>query len=105
MSISDSKSDSSEYYVLEPCATANAFEIKLNGKKLDISKCEKAFSEIGSVAASTPVVILAKIGIYEISAYSSGRLMIKSEKKMKFAAVKEFSEKLVSSLSNAAAIC
>ncbi|MBI5227356.1 hypothetical protein HY988_02095 [Candidatus Micrarchaeota archaeon] len=93
-----------DYYVLEPCATANAFEIKLNGKKLDLQKCEQAFSELGEVAATTPVVILAKIDGYEISAYASGRLMIKSEKKMKFSLVKSFAKKLVSSLTNERAI-
>ncbi len=95
MTDSNSKSD---YYILEPCATANAFEIKFNQKKLDLSKCEKAFSELGVVAASTPIVILAKIERYEISAYASGRLMIKSEKKMKFDLVKLFAKKLTDAI-------
>ena len=50
-----------EYFVVEPCATANGFEIKLKGKKLDLEKAEKALAPLGEIMGTTPVVLLAKI--------------------------------------------
>ncbi|MBN1169507.1 hypothetical protein JXA56_00640 [Candidatus Micrarchaeota archaeon] len=70
-----------KYYVVEPCTTANGFEIKLK-KRIDIGKAEHVFSKLGEIIASSPVVLLVKIKDYSASVYASGRIMIKSERKM-----------------------
>jgi hypothetical protein len=73
------RSDSHEhsYYLVEPCSSANGYEIKLKGRGIDIEKAGKAVESIGSVSASMPVVVLAKVGSYSLSIYASGRVMMK----------------------------
>ena len=56
-----------EYFVVEPCASSNGFEIKLQGKKIDLEKAEQAVAQLGSTVASSPVVLLAKIQDYSIT--------------------------------------
>lgn len=93
-----------EYFVVEPCTTANAFEIKLKNKKLDLEKCEKALVDLGEIVASMPVVLVVRIGEYSISVYASGRLMVKSPKKLRSKAVKELANKIMSLLEKHGAI-
>ena len=71
-----------KYYVVEPCTTSNGFEIKLK-EKIDLQKAESIFSKSGEIVASSPVVLLIKLKHYSLSIYASGRMMVKSEKKMK----------------------
>ena len=71
-----------DYYVIEPCTTANGVEIKLKDKRIDLGKAEEAAAYLGSVLASSPVVLLTRIKGYSVSIYASGRLMVKSDKKI-----------------------
>lgn len=92
-----------EYFVVEPCATANAFEVRLKDRKLDLQKCEKALPKIGEVVGSTPVLLLAKIGSYSLSLYASGRMMIKG-KKLDSKTAKKLAEKIFVALERSGAI-
>jgi len=94
----------SGYYVIEPCQSANGMEIRLRGRKIDIAKAEAAFSEIGTVAGSSGVVLLAKVGAYSISAYGSGRLMVKAKKKPAAKAVEALAGKIIAALESKGAI-
>lgn len=85
------------YYIVEPCTTSAGFEIKLK-ERLDLSAAKKAFSRLGEVVAESPVVLLAKVGGYTISAYGSGRLMVKSERKMDQKDVESLAERIVREL-------
>lgn len=71
-----------EYFVVEPCASSNGFEIKLRGKRIDMKKAEQAISGIGETKATSPIVMLALIKGYNVSVYASGRLMVKSEERL-----------------------
>lgn len=71
----DGKEDS--YFIVEPCASASGFEIKLKNLRIDMKKAEEAISEIGQVGASMPVVLVAKVDGISISVYASGRIMMK----------------------------
>ena len=93
-----------EYFVVEPCTTSNAFEIKLKEKKLDLKKCESAITIVGEVVASMPVVMVAKVEDYSLSLYASGRIMVKSAKKLRAKHVEEFAKKLMAVLEKAGAI-
>ncbi len=86
-----------KYYVVEPCKTSAGFEIKLK-EKLDLAKAKKVFSKLGKVAAESPVVLLVKIDDYNISAYQSGRMMVKSERKMRQDEVEILAKRIVSEL-------
>lgn len=84
-----------DFYVVEPCSTANAYEIKLKDRKLDLRKCENALSKIGKVAGSSSVVLLAKIGKFSVSVYASGRLMVKSGRRLEGKAVSELAKQII----------
>jgi hypothetical protein len=86
-----------KYFVVEPCKTSAGFEIKLKDK-LDLGKAKKAFSKLGKVAAESPVVLLVKVDDYTISVYGSGRMMVKSERKMKQAEIEVLAKKIVTEL-------
>lgn len=84
-----------KYFVVEPCKSSAGFEIKLK-ERLDLALAKKALRAMGgTVAAESQVVLLAKIGDYNISVYGSGRMMVKSERKMRQAEVEELAEKIV----------
>ncbi len=72
-----------DYFVIEPCSTSNALEIKLRGRRVDLRKAGEALSVIGTIAASTPVVLLSKIRDYSVSVYASGRMIVKGKKLQK----------------------
>lgn len=86
-----------KYFVVEPCMTSAGFEIKLQ-EKIDLKKAESAFSMLGAVMASSPVVMLARVDEYSISVYASGRMMVKSDKKMKQKEIELLAEKLVAAM-------
>jgi ribonuclease HIII len=86
------------FFVVEPCASANAYEIKLRGGRLNLKKAEKALAELGTVAAATPAVLLAKIGDYSVSVYASGRLMVKGKERLESKEVNELADRLMSAL-------
>ena len=71
-----------DYVVIEPCKTTNSIEVKLTGKRIELTRAERALSKLGSVAARTPVVLLFKSGEYSISIYASGRMMMKCDNKL-----------------------
>ncbi len=100
--------EKTDYFVVEPCTSANGIEIKLKEKKLDLKRTAEVLSKMGLVAASSPVFILAKIGKYSISAYASGRLMIKSQsksnKKIEDKKIEVLAKKLISAFEEAGAI-
>ena len=84
-----------DYFVVEPCSTSNALEIKLKGRRIDLRKAGEALSIIGTVAASTPVVLLSKIRDYSVSVYASGRMIVKGEKKLQKKKVKELAYEML----------
>ncbi|MEK6981802.1 MAG: hypothetical protein AABX38_02625 [Candidatus Micrarchaeota archaeon] len=67
------------HYIIEPCATAKAFEIKF-GKTLDLEKLAGKFKE-NEVFSLTKVVLLVKINQAPVSIYASGRAMVKEATK------------------------
>lgn len=93
-----------KFFVVEPCASANAYEIKLRDRLLDLKKAEKALAGLGTVAAATPAVLLAKIGDYSISVYASGRLMVKGEKRLKSKDVNELADRIMAALEKNGAV-
>jgi hypothetical protein len=93
-----------EYYVIEPCTSANGIEIKLKGRKIDIKLAEKALSGLGASVLSGPVVTIAKLEDYSISVYGSGRMMVKTEKKIDNKKIETLAKKLIDSLERAGAI-
>jgi predicted ATP-grasp superfamily ATP-dependent carboligase len=93
-----------EYYVIEPCTSANGIEIKLKGRKIDIKLAEKALSGMGASVLSGPVVLIAKLDDYSISVYGSGRMMVKTEKKIDNKKIEELARRIVGSLEKTGAI-
>ena len=94
----------SDFFVIEPCQTANGVEIKLREKRIDLKRAEAAFSALGRVAGNSGVVLLAKVGGYSISVYGSGRMMVKGGKKPSAKSADELARRLVSALEKAGAI-
>ena len=92
-----------KYFVTEPCTTSSGFEIRLKDK-IDLKKAEKVFSRLGSVAASSPVVLLTKVEDYSISGYASGRMLVKSEKKLDHETVNTLARRIVDELEKSGAI-
>jgi hypothetical protein len=86
-----------KYFVVEPCKTSGGFEIKLK-EKLNLAKAKSVFSTLGTVAAESPVVLLVKVDDYTISVYGSGRMRVKSERKMKQAEIESLAKKIVHEL-------
>jgi hypothetical protein len=75
---------SSDFFLIEPCSSANGLEIKFRGRNIDLKKLSFLIEKEGGFSgASTAVVLLAKIDDFEISAYASGRIMVKSKTKNK----------------------
>lgn len=91
----------SGYYVVTPCASANAYEIVLKERRLDLKKAEKAFASLGTVGGNTGVVLIAAVGGCSISAYASGRLMLKN---LKSKEVNALAGRIMSALENAGAV-
>ncbi len=94
----------SEFYVIEPCATANGVEIKLKGRSIDLKKAEIALCGIGDVLGNSGVVLLAKVGGYSISVYGSGRLMVKGKRKPGAKAADALARKIIGALEKGGAI-
>jgi len=92
------------YFIVEPCNSSGGFEIKLRDRKLDLKRCETALSEIGTVAGSTGIVLLAKVDDFSLSVYSSGRLMLKGRRRPKKAEADALAQKVMSQLEKAGAI-
>lgn len=91
-----------KYFVVEPCTTSNSFEIKLKNKKLNLSKAGEIFS--GSIVASTPLFLLVKLDNRSISIYSSGRMMVKSTKRLNSKSVNVLADEIVKKLEKAGAL-
>jgi hypothetical protein len=94
----------SEYFIIEPCQTANGVEIKLREKRIDLKKAEAAFASLGGVLGNSPVVLLAKVGAYSISVYGSGRMMVKGKKKPSGKAADALARKILAALEKEGAI-
>ncbi len=86
-----------KYFVVEPCKTSAGFEIKLE-EPLDLAKARIVFAKLGTVVAGSPVVLLVKVDDYTISVYGSGRMMVKSERKMKQVEIESLAKKIVGEL-------
>jgi len=71
------KGEEDAYFIVEPCASANGFEIKLKNLRIDLKRAEDAISAIGRVGASMPVVLVASVDNLSLSVYASGRIMMK----------------------------
>lgn len=82
-----------KYYVIEPCKSSNGFEIKYKNR-INIDLAKKVFED----SAGTSIVILTKFNKYDISIYSSGRIMIKSNEKMEKKDIGELSRKITAML-------
>ncbi|HSB46894.1 MAG TPA: hypothetical protein VLD37_02685 [Candidatus Bilamarchaeum sp.] len=93
-----------EYYVIEPCTSANGMEIKLKGKKIDIRLAEKALSALGASVLPGPVVTMAKLGEFSITVYGSGRMMVKTEKKTGRKKIDALAKRIIASLEESGAI-
>ena len=93
-----------EYYVIEPCTTANGIEIKLKGRKIDIPAAERALSGLGASVVSAPVVLVAKMDDYSISVYGSGRMMVKTDKKIPDKKIEALAKKIISAFESNGAI-
>ena len=93
-----------KFFVVEPCASANAYEIKLRDRRLDLKMAEKALIGLGAVVATTPVVIIAKLGVYSLSVYASGRLMVKGEKRLKSKDVNDLADRVMSAFEKKSAV-
>ncbi len=86
----------SSFFILEPCASANGFEIKFKDKekRIDLKKAETALSKLGTTM-SGPSVLAAKLPFefktqnsrlktsITLSVYGSGRIMIKAQDRAK----------------------
>lgn len=94
----------SEYFVIEPCKTSNAIEIKLKNRTINMQKAGRAFSSLGAIAANTPVVLLAKVRQYNISVYASGRLMVKGESRLDTGDVRRLAREMLDALEKESAI-
>ncbi len=94
----------SDFFIVEPCTTSGGFEIKLQGKKIDLKLAESEISKIGEVIANSPVVLLAKIDDYSVSFYASGRMMVKSDKKMKQETIDKLAKKIIDGLTSGGVI-
>src|SRR3989338_3460192 len=81
-----------KFYTVEPCASSNAYEIKLLDKKIILDR-----AGIGETIAKTPAVLLVKFENCSLSIYASGRIMIKGIGKEK-ANADSISEKIISEL-------
>jgi len=77
-------------YVVEPCASANAYEIKFKDKKLNLDNIDFC-----DVLAKTNIVLVGKYYGYAVSFYESGRVMIKG---IKGEEAPKISKKLISDL-------
>ncbi|MFH0885194.1 MAG: hypothetical protein V1861_05795 [Candidatus Micrarchaeota archaeon] len=93
-----------DFFVIEPCQTANGVEIKLKDRKIDLKKAEPALAALGEVLGSSPVVLLAKVGTYSISVYGSGRMMVKGKKKPSEKAARALAIKLLNALEKGGAL-
>lgn len=87
-----------KFYTVEPCASSNAYEIKLRDKKINLD-----LVEIGETIAKTPAVLVTRFANCSLSIYASGRIMIKGIGKEKGKA-DEVSEKIVFALEACGAI-
>ncbi len=88
-----------KYYVLEPCKSSNGFEIKFQAK-IDLDRSAEVFEPV----SRSLVVLLAKFGDYTLSIYSSGRIMIKSDKRMDRKDVEHAAEEITAKLEEGNAI-
>ena len=93
-----------DYYVIEPCQSANGVEIKLKEKRIDLGKAEEAMMELGSVAAVSRIVLLAKVDAYNISVYGSGRVMIKSQGRIAMDDANALAKRIIAALEEKKAV-
>ncbi len=93
-----------DYFVVEPCTTAKGIEIKLKEKRIDLKRAEAALSRDGEVAASSPVVLLAKFRGLQISIYGSGRMMVKGVKRTETKRVEALARELLAILEKEGAV-
>ncbi len=64
-----------KFYIVEPCASSNAYEIKFRDKKIDLDKVA-----VGMTLAKTPVILVSVFEKCSLTIYASGRIMIKGVK-------------------------
>ncbi len=64
-----------KFYIVEPCASSNAYEIKFRDKKIDLDKVA-----VGMTLAKTPVILVSVFEKCSLTIYASGRIMIKGLK-------------------------
>ncbi len=60
------------FYIIEPCVSSNAYEIKFRGKTINLDKVE-----LGMTLAKTPVILVSVFEKCSLTIYASGRIMIK----------------------------
>ncbi|MGV8085086.1 MAG: hypothetical protein ACP5N9_02410 [Candidatus Bilamarchaeum sp.] len=95
----------SDFFILEPCTSANGLEIKFKEKSIDLEKTEHLVERKGgTVAATTKVVLIGKLDGFDLTVYASGRIMVKSDKKNKEQTTK-FCNLLVEQMSSFNCIC
>lgn len=93
----------SDFFIIEPCASANGVEIKLKSNKIDLKIAEKILSKLGFTLPGS-VVLVCNIDEFSLTVYGSGRIMVKTDKKLVMPKVKLFSEKIIKVLKEGGAI-
>jgi hypothetical protein len=93
-----------DYFVVEPCATSSGFEIKLQGRRIDLKRAEKALVGLGETVASSPVVLLAKVKGYSLSVYASGRMLVKDDDRLGEEEATELAKEIIAAFEREEAI-
>jgi len=65
------------YYILEPCSTSNAFEARLDSRKIDVGKAASVLEKGGSLLGASDVLAQGAFRGFPVSVYGSGRIMIR----------------------------
>ncbi len=81
-------------FIVEPCASAKAFEIKF-GRAIDIKKAAQALEKNATLISAAPVIILCVIDKKPVSIYASGRAMVKEATEKETKKIAEFLEKII----------
>ena len=94
---------SHDFFLLEPCKSANGVEIKLRGLEIDLSTAESVLSKEGQTLLSG-VVLIANLSKYNLTLYKSGRIMVKTEEKVTISKIRPFANKIIKVLKDNGAL-
>ncbi len=66
-----------EIFVIKPCITASAYEIKLKDRKIDLGKASAVLEQKIDVIAKTPAMLVVAFGESAITIYKDS-IMVKN---------------------------